>query len=555
MKPLLSLLLLLASTASWAKKEALPLHTANSCARFATLADREKYIWDNPPENNHLWAVLVLEWMSMDYDHFWKASEKRGYVPPVTLLDNLDNSPCLRAEQVHALTQSVFKKAIVNLDSKGAPHHVLQTVQIFASQLRQWEESEKKTLIEDTTRALRNNFILTHTDHFPSRIFYFIEARLNQVVDNTAKVIQTDASAIRLTKESVPYVARVYIYANEAPNVTVYPYYRSRPEVVTHNYQDYFQITQISLMTFEKETLEWEVGQNQKDKRREYRIEVLAKKLGDGILRTAEGPRLNEIWRDKHLTGLLMLSKNLKTDTNEVFNEYKEYYEGEGFTFTEKSSIPSKEFIHKKLASGEVDYLFKEAHSLGDDRNLVELSEESTLLTGTKALPEGREEVFYILKPETSTSAFVANAEFGRWIQERAKIPNAGEIIYLNMSCSSDSKACREFTAAKSPLFTVIYSVSSTNWFLNNPNWPPYVLIDGIRRGKSYAQIRAGVAESVTAARGRGIKPADNRYVYPFQPEYKNQLGGILIDLQTEVSRKVGPDKWEVLPTFLNDAP
>lgn len=169
------------------------------------------------------------------------------------------------------------------------------------------------------------------------------------------------------------------------------------------------------------------------------------------------------------------------------------------------------DWLGEKIASGEVDYLVKQAHSDGDEKNVFEFSREMELIEGEKKLPDGRSEKIYLAFP-TGTPVQVANADFADWVRKRDDA-GKGQLLFLNGSCGSAKKAVEEITAARTSVLLNIAAVSSVRLFADGKNNAVRGLLDDIRTGKNFEQMKADV---------EAISPADaDKYVYPNTPGYK----------------------------------
>lgn len=280
----------------------------------------------------------------------------------------------------------------------------------------------------------------------------------------------------------------------------------------------------------------------------DYKSEIRAiRKDSKSSFTPTKGPRMDEMWKDKKLVGALIFGSGIEGGSPNPVDEYIEYLEENDFELEgAETSVDTLDFLGRGVSSGQIDYLIKEAHSDGDTRNVVVLTTKSKMKTFVKKLPDGREERFYMLRRDhASSSASFPNQTLGEWMKSRAEKPGTGEMVYLNMSCSSAQKGANEFSAVGRSNFTVIPSASSAKCFNNADDWPAYHLVNGVREGHTWAKIR----DNMDAARApRANLSYYDKYLFPDQPEYRAQIvdsRSSLVDMKTEVFRKDKSGAWK----------
>jgi hypothetical protein len=222
--------------------------------------------------------------------------------------------------------------------------------------------------------------------------------------------------------------------------------------------------------------------------------------------------------KDGRLTGLFVISPNLYSDESLV-RKILSYYQGEGFYFGMPSlqwadnTTGMKDFIanayffpreiqnvedgkawlSEKIGSGEIDYLVKESHSAGSDV-FLEVDKANRLLIGRKLGLTGFSEVVYILYPNVASTSIehVTPKELNSWLLQRQR--NQGsEFVFINSSCWSTSKAVLELSYDNTGLLLEIPTNELTPTFNNKVDDPERNLIESIRQGKNYQEMRAAM--------------------------------------------------------------
>jgi hypothetical protein len=211
---------------------------------------------------------------------------------------------------------------------------------------------------------------------------------------------------------------------------------------------------------------------------------------------SAEAPDYKALWKDGKLTGLVITGTNMGGSLSQsVMDQYLEYYKDQGFTFEKDkkggerivpiSDLPK--FFDQKVRSGEVSYLVKEAHSDGDDHNIFRMDSQASMTKGIKNLSNGKEEVVYLVFPDTKAQAtrLISNEDFGAMVRDRP-----APLVYFNTSCWSHTKAVNEIEAAMTPKLVEIPSLTVMQTFSNEKNSTEKILLDSFRQGKKYSEIR-----------------------------------------------------------------
>lgn len=257
-------------------------------------------------------------------------------------------------------------------------------------------------------------------------------------------------------------------------------------------------------------------------------------------------PDYGALWKDGKLTGMVITDTNLGNDQEFLMKRYRDYYSERGFSFgsTLRKVENFQEFLAEKVKSGELDYLMKEGHSGGDQRNLATLPSAVEIAEGVRKTRDGKIEKVYLPFPSPSAkSRAVSTQDFGAWLKPREKT-DQGELVYFNTSCYSVVQARHEITGAKTRKLVVIPSESkSTNWYFRNaPDSAQYQLLESLRAGKNFEGFRQALQSDPLYA-----KRTNNVFIFPDEPAYEQQLISSLGAAPTDVEVNItGPDGQKV---------
>lgn len=260
-----------------------------------------------------------------------------------------------------------------------------------------------------------------------------------------------------------------------------------------------------------------------------------------GIINSSESLNYSKLWSDKKLTGVVMLSSNLLDGFDNLAAKMISYYQKEGFNFgipqlkwkkqqgdwreqlkgfylfpwNAVPVVDSKEWVREQIISGNVDYLVKEAHSGGNDE-VVWLAKKNYVVKGVKKMADGRREEVYLLIPEQidpltgGREVPIRDFEFGEWVRQREE-KSGTDLVYVNGSCWSNHRAKQEIIAARSPILHVIATQSSAWTFSDKSNNHERVLIDSLRKGKSYPDMKSTL---------EAIQGTPNPFIFPNEEVY-----------------------------------
>ncbi len=224
-------------------------------------------------------------------------------------------------------------------------------------------------------------------------------------------------------------------------------------------------------------------------------------------------------WRDNRRLGLIFASTNMgKVDQIKYMNEYIEYFKEMGFSIEDANkNIHLKSFLKEKVISGELDYLIKNAHTVGDDRNIFKIDKDSKLMIAKKSNGSKVEMVYLLLPTAVEGSEFVTNNEFGSWMRQR-EAHGGGELLYVNGSCNSYAKAIKEIQAARTPLLVDIPTVTVYIFFFNSKQSGLLRILNSFYAEQNFSEMYKNMQES------EWFKDGDDHFIFPSTEKYQDEI-------------------------------
>jgi hypothetical protein len=237
-------------------------------------------------------------------------------------------------------------------------------------------------------------------------------------------------------------------------------------------------------------------------------------------------PKYDELWKDGRLSGMVVVGSNLKGSSASLMQEYLAYYQSKGFRFsdTREEMGDFTKHLEAKTASGELDYLIKEAHSDGDEKNLFRMDSRVKILRGERTIPgTSRKESVELVYPtddsKTAESKLVSNQAFGEWIRKREQ-DGKGQFVYFNTSCWSHTKALHEIEAARSTNLLNIPTQTSACTFVHEGKQNGlHQVLEGFRNQETYQQVRARL-EPIPKYKDQ----KEDVYLFPDEPRYQELI-------------------------------
>lgn len=255
------------------------------------------------------------------------------------------------------------------------------------------------------------------------------------------------------------------------------------------------------------------------------KIDIKVDEKADFIPRS-DAPNYPELWADGKLTGVIITGTNLRDLSATVMDQYLEFYRQRGYAFEpgmkQISNLPS--WLSDQVSSGATDYMIKEAHSDGDEKNLFRMDLKANVLVGRKKLQNGRVEEVHLVFPakDTGDTRLMTNQDFGTLIRQREKA-GKGEFVYFNTSCWSKTKAIHELEAAGSSKLVNIPSLTTVLTFTNGATNAERLMLESFLNGGKYEDIRAAMEKN------DGYKKRqDNVLIFPDEEDYDRHIRGVI---------------------------
>ena len=252
-------------------------------------------------------------------------------------------------------------------------------------------------------------------------------------------------------------------------------------------------------------------------------------------------PDYESLWRDGVLSGIVIIGQNMGNKPM-LASYYKQYLLENGFSLNvlqEKADVRS--FIRNQIAQNQLDYMIKEAHSDSDDLHLFRYYKYSKIWVSEKQTPLGNEVIYLIYNDDQTKNietALFSTKELSDWMAWRKKWQGS-RFYYFNTSCSSTTKAIREYEAVfeSSDKLTIIPTPGSASTFSTFHTNPLNLLFTKFRGGKSYEEIRQTLKGAL-----RGNSTVE--YIFPDEESYQKSVvhylkGPLDVQIQTfDVSGK-----------------
>lgn len=266
-------------------------------------------------------------------------------------------------------------------------------------------------------------------------------------------------------------------------------------------------------------------------------VNLLKEESARDYISTAASPDYKSMKSSGGVRGLIIAGSNLGEKlTQDVVGEYLEYYSGQGFEFEEAAPVNNMTtfFASRMTGPERATYLVKEAHSDGDEKNLFRMSLKGKILKGVKTNEDGTKEYIEIVYPgESPESVLLTNKDFGELMKKRES-NNDPELVYLNSSCWSYTKAKYEIAAARSKKLIEIPTLTSMETFYNDYHSAMYSVIHGIRTEQPYSKIRENLKTDVKYSSGAG-----NVVLFPDEEKFKINVSDqirVPISIDTQIA-------------------
>ncbi len=254
-------------------------------------------------------------------------------------------------------------------------------------------------------------------------------------------------------------------------------------------------------------------------------------------------PDYAKMLSDKVYKGVVLIGSNMTTLTSATAGSYILFYKNQGFEFnTYLQNVNTSDYLKNNMYGTEpMDFLAKEAHSDGDEKNIFRISLVSNVFRAEKVNSDGIKEIIEILVPQINTGSdqlttrLISNNEFSDWMKIRLE-RSGTELIYLNGSCWSYTKAMFESAAVNSPLFVNIAAKTVSLTFNSKHQNGTFYVFDGLQKRLSYAAIRKNLmtfADYKNRKKDYYVLPDEDNYIRDFNNSALNQF-----DFEIKLQRK-----------------
>lgn len=426
--------------------------------------------------------------------------------PQLTELKGKDLTNCLTAEEkstIRSAKRALFKDKLANLQSPTE-----EALEPILKQARELLSEEEMDILAEDIADLAVSKMNTRPELegiFPSKVYKFVYNKVKGQLGLPNKEI-TDLTVVRLNNEIKLKLLGVSPVTDAKKSLA--GIYVTTAKTL---YEPSIPMGQ------SQEKMEW----SHLGKKYSAVIDFKRELTKEDLTPANPAPKYAEMKRED-FRGLIVVGSNMgPSSTENVVQEYLEYYTEEGFEFEVAEEIKdTRAFIKSRVAGTErAHYFVKEAHSDGDEKNLFRISNSGKILRGVRTLENGKKEYVDIVYPgKDYQTSLLSNSDFGEWMQHRDK-SGGSELVYLNSSCWSATKATFEIAAAKTPKLINIPTTTLMTTFTNREGNVMHTAIDGLRKEQSYAEIREKMKMDPTYDNKTG-----NVMIFPDEPDYELRI-------------------------------
>lgn len=248
-----------------------------------------------------------------------------------------------------------------------------------------------------------------------------------------------------------------------------------------------------------------------------------------------DGPRLEGAFPGGR-EGLVIIDGTLTTEeTARTLAQYLKYFENDGFRFGPKRRQADLKGHVRDLirAASRPDYIVRDGHADGDDENLLVLRRRGFSIVGERPARDGGERVSIVFNGDAPKAFMrrVSYAELAAWLSAGQGRP-ARPIIYFNTSCWGTEKAAVSRGFIAPALMLEVATPDPSNSFSADRGNVSRLIVDAIRRGAAFRDLRADLARLPEYSHGY----ADN-YVLPDEPAFRAARG--VMRIERRITRKM----------------
>lgn len=228
-------------------------------------------------------------------------------------------------------------------------------------------------------------------------------------------------------------------------------------------------------------------------------------------------------------SGVIVLDGTLsRKETRDMRARYVAYFTKLGFTFApERRSADMKATVSAALeVAPALDYVIRDGHADGEDNSLLVLRRKGAYLTAERANATGRERltIFYSMASKSKKAPLqrLSHVEFAA-TRAATRADAARPLAYLDTSCWGYEKMKTAYGFIDTSKVMLIGAVNLSNFFLDRPANATRILIDAIRAGRPFEEVRRALAanyEYRDAYADNYVFPGDRLYI-DFPPKLR----------------------------------
>lgn len=433
---------------------------------------------------------------------------------------------CRSIDEEQKISQAVqnYLNYLLELNGERTKFSVWKKLRPLTPVLAAFNADKKEEYIYQITNAIADAASDSRELHgiFHSKLYYFAKEAVNPLFGEK-KHLFTDATVEREGQTVLPHILATEMIDGDSATETDFGFFEKRmPPILLP--------ADAHPGSFEKRHLHWKSGDLS------YSAELQINVLESIKLKDRKDFAPAELWKDGKLTGVIITGTNLRGIAANVMDQYLGYYRDQGFRFSSRpEELPDVDsFLQDAVESGSMDYLIKEAHSDGDEKNVFRFDSQARILTGVRDVPgeADKKEVIHLVFPDADSQKthLLSNDQFGEWVRTR-EAKGQGPVVYFNTSCWSDKKAVCEIEATHSDALINIPTSTVAYTFANHPSNAEFLLLDSFRRGGSFQQTRKALEQNPEYRQDKG-----NVFLFPDEDRYKSRITDILkVPIHTQI--------------------
>lgn len=232
-------------------------------------------------------------------------------------------------------------------------------------------------------------------------------------------------------------------------------------------------------------------------------------------------PDYQRMTADGHLEGAILFGHNLP-DNEPTWRQYIKFFRSKGYRFDPVGTLDDvKGWLKNKVATGQLDYLVKEAHADSVETILFMMQTRARMLTGYRNNGSVREEI-HLIRGDKAELFNIETEEFSAWLKTRLSASQP-ELVYLNGSCWSYTKALNELEKSDSRILTNIAALTMVSTFENHRLNAMYHILNGLLEKHTFSQMRQGLSQVPDYS-----KHQDEVFIFPDEQQYEESIWSLM---------------------------